>query len=168
MAAARRATSASDESNFTKEALNDPRKGANATEILAHEIVHQWWGIGRYMMDTTNQDWSSEGFTVYATYRMFKEQHGDEYAQKYYVDYWRQTLENSNNHFYVRNPEYMALLPEKYIAALQAQIWDARVYNKVPLQILKAEKLVGGEDKMDEILAGLFRSGGTEMPPFIT
>ena len=34
--------------------------------------------------------------------------------------------------------------------------------------MLKAERLVGGEAQMDEILKGLFQQGGTEMPPYLT
>ncbi|MFD1178195.1 M1 family aminopeptidase [Paenibacillus puldeungensis] len=157
-----------DESTYTKESLSDPQKGASATEVLAHEIVHQWWGIGRFMMDQKNQDWSSEGLTVYTTYRMMKEKHGDEYANKYYVDFWKNALENQKSNFYVRHPEYIKLLPEKYVAQLQNMMWDAAVYKKVPLQILKAEQQVGGEKKMDKILAELFQNGGKEMPPMVT
>ena len=31
-------------------------------------------------------------------------------------------------------------------------------YCEIPLKILKAEELVGGEDKMDQILAEIFRN----------
>lgn len=38
----------------------------------------------------------------------------------------------------------------------------------MPLKILKAEQLVGGEEKMDQILSDLYINGGTEESPYLT
>lgn len=70
--------------------------------------------------------------------------------------------------YYLRNPEYLQMLPEKQQATLNALIFDSCTYAKASLQILKAERLVGGEAEMDRILQELFQNGRTEMPPFIT
>ena len=59
------------------------------------------------------------------------------------------------------------MLPDKYLLSLEQLVFDATIYNKMPLQILKAEQLIG-EAKMDEVLANLFENGGTEMPPYVT
>lgn len=156
------------ESFFTAANLNDPLKGASAAEVIAHEIIHQWWGIECFLMDVDNSDWSSEALTCYTTYRIAKALNGAEYAQQFYVDVWQDKYHNMLDNFYLRYPEYLAMLPNKHQAALHAIIFDANIYGKAPLQILKAEQLVGGEEKMDAILSGLFQNGGTEMPPFIT
>ncbi|MDE6053117.1 MAG: hypothetical protein K2G55_05025, partial [Lachnospiraceae bacterium] len=64
--------------------LSDTNKGASATEVFIHEMIHQWWGgLG---LDCAQEDlWSSEGLTVYSTYRLVKEKYGALYAQQYYV-----------------------------------------------------------------------------------
>jgi len=33
------------ESSFSAESLNDPLSGPSSQEVMAHEIVHQWWGL---------------------------------------------------------------------------------------------------------------------------
>lgn len=34
------------EASFTANNLSNPEKGASGAEVLAHEIIHQWWGLG--------------------------------------------------------------------------------------------------------------------------
>ncbi len=156
------------EAFFTKEFLKDPLKGANALEVIAHEIIHQWWGVQRFMYDMENFDWSSEGITVYTSYRMMKDKYGEEYAKKNYIDIWKEEYVKTNNNFYLRNPGYMEKLPEMYLFNLQSQLISSNQYVKIPIQLLKAEKLLGGEDEMDRVLKKLFENGGVEMPPYIT
>ena len=74
------------ESDFTADNLSDTGKGTVPGEVFIHELVHQWWGLGN-MFDTADETspWSSEGLTVYTTYRIVKELYGEDYAQKYYV-----------------------------------------------------------------------------------
>lgn len=156
------------ETFFSAANLNDPVKGGSAAEVIAHEIIHQWWGVQCMVMDMENTDWSAEALTCYTTYRLMKDLNGEEYAKKFYVDVWQNKYDNMMNNFYLRNPEYLMMLPEQHQVTLSNMIFDACTYAKAPLQILKAEQLIGGEEKMDEILQGLFVNGGTEMPPFIT
>lgn len=156
------------ETFFTSANLSDPSKGGSAAEIIAHEIIHQWWGIQRFLYDMENTDWSSEALTCYTTYRLMKELHGEAYAMQFYVDIWQAKYRDLQENYYLRNPEYLQMLPEKHQATLNALIFDSCTYAKAPLQILKAEQLVGGEAEMDRILQELFQNGGTEMPPFIT
>lgn len=81
--------------------------------MIAHEIIHQWWGIERFLLDTDNADWSSEALTCYTTYRMMKEARGADYAQKFYVDVWQDKYDQMQDNFYVRHPEYLAMLPTR-------------------------------------------------------
>lgn len=156
------------ETFFTASNLNDPSKGGSAAEVIAHEIIHQWWGIQCLIVDMENTDWSSEALTCYTTYRMMKELRGQEYAQEFYIDVWKEKYDNMTDNFYIRNSEYLTMLSEEQQATLNALIFDACTYAKAPLQILKAEQLVGGEEEIDKILKSLFQNGGTEMPPYIT
>lgn len=51
---------------------------------------------------------------------------------------------------------YLAALPEKYQAAIANSLQGVRQYSEMPLMLLRAEELAGGEEAMDEILSGLF------------
>lgn len=156
------------ESYFSDENLNNKQHGASSGEVLSHEIVHQWWGLSAQSMDMENPDWTDEGITVYTTYRIAKERFGDEYAQKNYVEVWKQAVKDQKHNFYNRHPEYLDILPEKYAARLHSGNTGTNMYSSIPLTIYKAAELVGGQERMDEILAELYQNGGTEMPPYIT
>ena len=157
------------EDSFSAESLRDPVKGASGSEVLAHEIIHQWWGLGN-MFDSPDMSgaWSSEGLTVYTTYRMMKHFYGEDYAQRFYVDEWQKSVDDYHRNFYVRHPEYLELLPEKYRADIHNELSQVRQYCEMPLMILKAEKLVGGEEKMDEILYSLFNREIDYEYPYLT
>ncbi|MDE7133282.1 MAG: hypothetical protein K2O65_16085 [Lachnospiraceae bacterium] len=135
--------------------LSDPNRGANATEVFIHEMIHQWWGgVGVWCED--DDVWSAEGLTVYATYRLVKEKYGELYAKQYYVDEWTKAVAEQDRNFYNRYPEYLEKLPEHYREQLSAANQQTNHYKRMPLMILKAEKLVGGEEKMDEILSRIY------------
>ena len=56
----------------------------------------------------------------------------------------------------------------KYQAGISNSLWEIRKYSEMPLKILKAEKLVGGEDAMDEILKSLFNRELNPEYPYLT
>lgn len=139
---------------FTEKNLSDPLKGAGAAEVFAHEIIHEWWGgLGVYSED--DGLWSDEGLDVYTTYRMMKEKYGELYAKKNYIDIWHSNVDAQNRGYYYRHPEMLSKLPLKYQADLKSQEQTTNKYCRMPLMILKAEQLVGGEEKMDEILQSI-------------
>ncbi len=70
--------------------------------------------------------------------------------------------------FYVRNPEYLAMLPEEEQLAITNSLTGMRQYCEMPLKILRAEKLVGGEEAMDQILRGLFNRELDSRYPYLT
>lgn len=155
--------SLADELDFTMQNLSDGAKGGTPAQTTIHELVHQWWGLGN-MFDQMDEEsvWSSEGLTCYTTYRIVKALYGEEAAQVAYIDQWQEAVDDYYKNFYVRHPEYLSVLPEQYQADIANSLRGVRRYSEMPLKILKAEKLVGGEEAMDEILAELF---GRELNP---
>ena len=158
-----------DEADFTAANLGDVQKGGGAGEVMIHELVHQWWGLGN-MFDTVDSTspWSAEGLTVYTTYRIVKELYGEDYAREHYVDQWQQAVDDYYLNYYVRHPEYLEMLPENEQLAISNSLSQVRQYNEMPLKILKAEQLVGGEDAMDQILYNLFNRELDPAYPYLT
>ena len=70
--------------------------------------------------------------------------------------------------FYVRNPEYLDILPEDKRLEIENSLTYVRQYCEMPLKILKAEELVGGEESMDKILYGIFNRELDPMYPYLT
>lgn len=139
---------------FSEKNLSDPLKGAGAAEVFAHEIIHEWWGgLGVYSED--DGLWSDEGLDVYTTYRMMKDKYGALYAQQNYVDVWQTAVDVQNRGYYYRHPEMLRKLPAKYQAELKYRAETTNKYCRMPLMILKAEQLVGGEENMDKILESI-------------
>lgn len=158
-----------DEADFTAVNLADASKGAIPGEVMIHELVHQWWGLGN-MFDTTEATtpWSAEGLTVYTTYRIIQELYGKTYAQQHYVDHWQQAVDDYQLNFYVRNPDALAALPEDKQLEISNRLTYVRQYCEMPLKILKAEALVGGEETLDQILQDLFNRELNPMYPYLT
>ena len=158
-----------DESDFTAANLNRAEKGSGDSEVMIHELVHQWWGLGN-MFDIPGPDspWSAEGLTVYTTYRIVKELYGEEYARTHYIDQWQQEVDDYYLNFYVRHPEYLEMLPEAERLRISNSLSGMRQYSEMPLKLLKAEQLVGGEDAMDQILYDLFNREIDPMYPYLT
>lgn len=158
-----------DEVDFTAANLGDTGKGAGSGEVMIHELVHQWWGLAN-MFDSSNETdpWSAEGLTVYTTYRIVKELYGEDYAKQYYVDQWQKEVDDYYLNFYVRNPEYLERLPEEKRLEVLGSLTHVRQYCEMPLKILKAEELVGGEEAMDKILNELFNRELDPYNPYLT
>ena len=156
------------EEDFTAVNLGNSGKGSVPGEVMIHELVHQWWGLGNMFDSAEGSPWSAEGLTVYTTYRIVKEFYGEDYAEKNYVEKWQRAVENYYMNFYVRNPEYLDILPEDKRLEIENSLTYVRQYCEMPLKILKAEELVGGEESMDKILYGIFNRELDPMYPYLT
>lgn len=158
-----------DEADFTTANLHDDDKGGIPGEVFIHELVHQWWGLAN-MFDPSDPEslWSAEGLTVYTTYRIVKELYGEEYAREHYVDQWQQEVDDYYLNYYVRHPEYLEALPESKQLEVSGSLTRVRQYCEMPLKILKAETLVGGEEAMDQILNTLFNRELDWNYPYLT
>ena len=152
------------ETTFSIYSLTDPWKGATGMEILAHEIIHQWWGLNRVIWDDYDDftAWTSEGLAVYSTYRLYKEKYGGEYVQFNYVDRWRKAMDEMNRNFYRRNPEYLDILPQYIKGIISVSEQNELRYSYMPLLINRAAELVGGDEAMDRILYDLSQSNNYE------
>lgn len=147
-----------DESYFSIKNTKDILKGGSVEETLLHELTHQWWGIGKYCQSSDGTDgWTDEGLTVYTTYRIAKEIYGEEYAKKYYLDVWQTEVNNMYRTFYYSNPKYLENIPTFLSENMKLEQKRIQEYCEVPLKILKAEKLIGGEEKMDQVLYNLMQ-----------
>lgn len=161
--------SMANELDFTAQNLGDASKGGAPEQVMIHELVHQWWGLGN-MFDPFDEDspWSAEGLTCYTTYRIVKALYGEAAARREFVERWQAEVDDYYQDFYVRHPEYLSALPEGYQTEIANSLRTVRQYSEMPLKILKAEELVGGEEAMDQILSGLFSRELDPMYPYLT
>ena len=65
-------------------------------------------------------------------------------------------IDGNYNNFYVRRPEYVGVLPEIYRADILNSYAHIRRYCEMPLKLLRAEELSGGEEAFDKILNEIF------------
>ena len=70
--------------------------------------------------------------------------------------------------FYVRNPDCLAALPADKQLEITGSLTYVRQYCEMPLKILKAEELVGGEERMDQLLCNLFNRELDWTYPYLT
>ena len=161
-----------DETAFDPELIekNGSREGkSNLLNTFVHEMCHQWNSEcveyldahykKQYEMmgiDTSNivDKWSSEGPTVYWTYRYLKENVDAASAEKQ-IDDWKNGVNQLKRNFYFRNPKWLDILPEKYSAQIRTGEQDIKLYKWTPLEILNAEKILGTE-KFDQVFKKIF------------
>jgi len=158
------------ESIFTVSNLDNPLQGINAAEVFVHELVHMWWGgLGVFSgWDDGSGLWSDEGLTVYYTYRFFKYKYGEEHARTHFVDAWQAAVDIQDRCFFSRNPDYFERLPENFRAQINTRNRVTNLYARMPLMILRAEELIGGPQKMDELMRQVqeIHAGNGFMNPF--
>ncbi len=133
--------------------------------VLAHEIAHQWWGIG-VGVDLDAENWLSEGFAQYAAMRWFEDRYGAQEGNVFRPErpgLGEALLDNALGFFNLR--EHMVELPyvdtvfmgfdeplvkpTSEVEYLQASA--VRLYEKGAL-VLRALAHVIGEDVLDATL----------------
>ena len=90
------------------------------------------------------------------------------WGRTHYIDQWQQEVDDYYLNFYVRHPEYLEILPEEERLRISNSLSGVRQYSEMPLKLLKAEQLVGGEAAMDQILHDLFNREVAPMCPYLT
>jgi aminopeptidase N len=134
--------------------ITDQEGISNGVITLVHEICHQWWGIG--VLFHSSSPWSEEGLTVFSTYKYLQYRYGDAYAERIGVQAWKNTIKVMKDDFYNRNPEYLQILPTRYLSKVLAANDGGIRYDEMPLKLYQAEQLTG-VDKFQIILRKLFR-----------
>ncbi|MGF7145001.1 hypothetical protein HNQ56_003434 [Anaerotaenia torta] len=154
--------SAMDETSFASEGYlpADPSNlhGSGGIDVLVHEIAHQWWGLATMPVQDTASGWSAEGITCYSTYCFMKEYFGEEYAQERYTKDWQKSWDTYRNAFYIRNPEYLAKLSEADASNIMGSFLNRKLYDLMPLMMLKAEALLGGTGEFQSKLSQLYKT----------
>ena len=97
-----------------------------------------------------------------------KDLYGEEYATTHYIEQWEKEVLDYDLNFYVRRPEYLSGLPEDKQLEIANSLSYVRRYCQMPLKILKAQELVGGEEAMDRILRELFSREPDPAYPYLT
>ena len=81
---------------------------------------------------------------------------------------WQQAVDDYYLNFYVRNPNYLNMLPQDKQLEITNDLTYVRQYCEMPLKIQKAEELCGGEEAMDEVLHSLFNRELDPAYPYLT
>lgn len=164
---ANRSISGMGETYFSDENLNNPDKGPASAEVLAHEIIHQWWGLGATLYDPEDEDWNDEGITVYTTYRLMSEIMGEDYARENYTNKWKAVMKDQHASFYQRHPEYLDRLPKRYSNEILASRSSSNWYDGNALMIYRAAEKTGPQ-KIDEIWSELYTRQASGLSDMIT
>lgn len=109
-------------------------------DLLAHEIAHQWWGTGVRVEE--DSPWSSEGFACYMPYKYITEEFGPG-TSAVIPEMWRKRVNSLENSYYYTNPEMLENLPEKQRQIYEQQTLKTELYGQMPLQLMRAEELLG-------------------------
>ena len=154
--------SAMDETNFNTAgylpiASLTPDSGGGI-DVLVHEIAHQWWGLATMPIQDGVSNWSAEGVTCYSTYCFMKQYYGEEYAQERFIKEWQNGWNTYRNAFYIQHPEYLTMLSDSDASSVMGAFVNMRLYDIMPLMLLRAEETLGGTETLQKGLSNLYLS----------
>lgn len=149
--------------------------------FLAHEIGHQWWGIG-VRADFLDENWLSEAFAEYLAQGYMDRKYASDGARL--VDPDNKRADAVLLRLLTGNPPLREMLEERpYLGAVQAGVDEAPVkraeeykffnsyattiYNKGYLILRGVEGIIGRE-KMEAVLRGFFEKHGGGDPVDVT
>jgi aminopeptidase N len=115
---------------------------AHDLKLIAHELAHQWWGSGVQVVE--QGEWTSEGLTEYTVYRYYANKHPGT-ATDFIVNSWQTTVDTDRNSYYVRHPEVLRHMRPEFAEQVALKSLATRVYNVVPLKLIRAEQYLGVE-----------------------
>jgi aminopeptidase N len=116
--------------------------------IISHEISHQWWGTA---VDAVEEmPWSNEGLAEYSSYKYLVKEFGEAYSYMLYSG-WESYFNDSSKGYYMKNPKSLKALNEKFRKGIEMENKQMQLYNQMPLQLVKAEKLMGEEVFIDNL-----------------
>ena len=144
-----------DEEGYLPAEARTPDQGGGL-DVLVHEIAHQWWGLATMPVQDATSNWSAEGVTCYSTYCFMKQYFGEEYAREHFLKEWQQGFNTYHNAFYIQHPEYLAKLSDGDVSNLMGSFVNMRLYDLMPLMMLKGEAALGGTDVFQKKLSELY------------
>jgi len=133
--------------------------------LLAHEIGHQWWGIG-VGADFNAENWLSEAFTEYVSITYFEEKYGEFGPNLIKLDrqgFLEKVVESQLGYLNLREHfselAYLATVKDRFDEAVIKPAQDVqfannstqRIYNKGYLMIRALRSIIGTE-KLHEVL----------------
>lgn len=133
--------------------------------LLAHEIGHQWWGIG-IGADFNAENWLSEAFTEYVSITYFEEKYGEFGPNLIKLDrqgFLEKVVESQLGYLNLREHfselAYIATVKDRFDEAVIKPAEDVqygnnstqRIYNKGYLMI-RALRSIIGKEKLHEAL----------------
>ncbi len=133
-------------------------EGGAGIGVAVHEIAHLWWGSspdGVYITEDRISPWSAEGMAVFSTYLYMKDRYGEEYAKQAFTDVWETNTKRMQNAFYLTHLQYVRKLSDTDAADIYSAFASTTRYEMMPYLLLKAEKLVGGEDAFVSALGNI-------------
>lgn len=134
--------------------------GAPDTELLVHEVAHQWYGDS-VTPRTTRDLWLNEGFATYAEW-LWQEDHGGDTADESF-----QSLYRGDYHEDAEESESVwAFPPAKPSGA--ASVLDNAVYDRGAMVLHKIRQTVGDDTFYDIIQgwAATYRHGNADTDDF--
>ena len=154
------------EPEFSEAMLSKQGESASGQETMSYRVIRQWWQDIQFTSTRSSSaeltEWNIDTVVEYIAYRMASEKFGKEFATANYVDVWKDKVSDINRNFYTRNPEYRLFLPQMHANLFTLKEQEVLYYYTMPLKILKAAELVGGEEKMDDIFAALYKKAYNE------
>jgi hypothetical protein len=154
------------ESYLNKNNFNGSFHNELQQDNMYFSITNYWWNFSCRIAEET--EWSGSALALYTAYRIAKEEYGDEYAKRNYIEVWQKNVDDYFNSYYYRNPEYLDHLPKKFKDEFKNKTKLILKYNLMPLKLIKAEELVGGEKKFDDILHKIFQKTLYSLADYIT
>lgn len=137
---------------------SDFQNSGSGIDVLVHEIAHQWWGLTTIPVSDEASYWSREGITCYSTYRFMAQYFGEQYAKEHFIDKWQEMWKNYKNAFYVQHPEYFSKLSQGDRSTVMASLSNIGNYGIMPLQLLKAENILDGQECFQKKLSELYKA----------
>lgn len=137
--------------------------------VLAHEVAHQWWGIG-VGTDFNAENWLSEGFAEYLSYTYFEEKYGGFEPNLFFhlsdgllEEFVRSQIGYLNLRRHTAELPYLDLLRNRFDEAIVKPMSEVEYYNGLSVRTynkgyLVARALEGilGQEAMHGILREIY------------
>jgi hypothetical protein len=85
-----------------------------------------------------------------------EQKYGTSYANQNGRAKWEKAVEQLKRTFYYRHPEYLKIIPADFLFQVLGTNNSIIMYDQMPLQIDRAEKILG-EKKMMRVLSKLYK-----------